>query len=166
MAETTVLGTAIQVAASVLLSQVPSWALKSKGLRASTVLSFLAILAMSHVGGLLFALPLTAALALVLLWISFVGRAEGRAKRILFRVTLTLICLSLVVHVINLPIRFLLHQPELRIWGNIVGILACGAFLAGSIEVLRKQRKERELAAGTSASSVPDATAPQDPSDE
>jgi hypothetical protein len=134
--EMTLLGTAMQVVFSVALTLAPAAVLKKNQMRITTGLSFIAILATSHIGGLVFAIPITIILLLFSLWVRFVGRANVGPKRVLFIVTIVLSALFLAQHLAHLPIRIFLDQPAAKIEANVGGIFLAVAMLSATLEMM------------------------------
>lgn len=140
----TILGTIMQVGLSGVLTLAPAAVLKKDQMRITIALSFLAILATSHVGGLIFAVPVTVFLLLFSLWVRFVGHAAAGPKRVLFIVTIVLSALFLTQHVAHLAIRFALDEPAVKIASNIAGIFLAAAMLCGTLELLILRKKDNE----------------------
>ncbi len=131
-----------------VLTLAPAAILRKDGLHITIALSFLAILATCIVGGLVFAVPVTAFLLLFALWVRFVGNAAGGAKRILFMITIVLSSLFLAQYVIHLPIRFALDQPPVKIAANVAGIFLAAAMLGATVELLIKRNRNNQIPPG------------------
>ena len=138
----------MQAGLSGVLTLAPAAVLKRDRMRVSIALSFLAIMATSHVGGLIYAIPVTVFLLLFSLWVRFVGHATARAKRILFIVTIVLSALFLAQHVVHLPIRFAFNQPSLKIASNVAGIFLAAAMLCVTLELLMLRKRNNLLVLG------------------
>jgi len=144
----TLLGIAIQVGLSGLLMLAPAAVLTRDRLHITIALSFFAILATTHVGGLVFAIPVTVFLLLFSLWVRWIGRAAAGPLRVLFIATTATAALFFAAQVVHLPIRLALHQPPAKIAANMAGILLAAAMLCATLErrVLRKNRGPADTA--------------------
>lgn len=140
----TLLGTVMQAGISGVLTLAPAAVLKRERMLVTIAMSFLAILAMNYVGGLILGVPVTILLLLFSLWVRFVGFATAGPKRVLFIVTLVLSALFLAQHIVHLPIRFALNQAPVKIASNVAGILLAAAMLCATLEslILRKRKKQ------------------------
>jgi hypothetical protein len=138
----TVLGTVMQLVASVVLTLIPRAVLKKHGMRVPVIFSFLAIFSLMFAAGILLGFIMTFVLYGFFWWMAYTGQAEAGARRILFIVTFVLVGLYLPASMVALLIRLAAGRSNLIIASNVSAIFMALAMLSGLVEwlILKKKR--------------------------
>jgi hypothetical protein len=131
----TILGTALQIGVSVLLS-IPSARLIKDEAKITPYAVFLAIFVSSYVGGLVASIPVAIIITLLILWIGYLN-LSGKTKKLLFQITFAAAAIYLALRIVQLPIKIYLEQSSFMIASNVAGIFIGLAIFIACLERYR-----------------------------